>query len=215
MIGMAAKRTSSGWRGKRRFVFVLLLALVSVALWRWTPWPGAWELSHRSRPEALRALPARGANRTLNELVYWMHRAHLEGHDVTNVIHLGIGWSGTDGRHRVLVEASLQRNYDIATRLGLLTPDNLGRLSRGRSAVVTLGPYQGELAEVDHIVPYSLAPEVGNEIANLELLPASLNRRKSDRIGQRQVAYADDFRGAGLITPATHERIRNAAAGRR
>lgn len=212
---MAARRTNGGWRGRRRFVFLLLLTLVGLALWRWTPWPGAWELSRRSRPEVLRALPARGANPTLNELVYWMHRARVQGHDVTNVIHLGIGWSGVEGRHRVLVEASLQRNYDIATRLGLLTTENLDRLSRGRSAVITLGPYRGELAEVDHILPYSLAPEVGNELANLELMPASVNRRKSARVGQRQAAYADAFRGAGLITPQTHERIRGAAAGRR
>lgn len=212
---METRRTKGGWRGKRRFVCLLLFTLVCLALWRWTPWPGAWELSRRSRPEVLRTLPARGANPILNELVYWMHRAREQGHDVTNMIHLGIRWSGTEGRHRVLVEASLQRNYDIANRLGLLTTENLSRLSRGRSAVITLGPYRGELAEVDHIVPFSLAPEVGNDLANLELLPASLNRRKSDRVGQRQLAYADAFQGAGLITPQTHGRVRNAAAGRR
>ena len=37
-------------------------------------------------------------------------------------------------------------------------------------------------AEVDHIVPVSKAPRFENWIGNLEFMPRTLNRRKSDRV---------------------------------
>ena len=46
--------------------------------------------------------------------------------------------------------------------------------------MLTRGPYAGHTAEADHIVPLAYASEVGNELANLELLWAALNRAKSD-----------------------------------
>ena len=51
------------------------------------------------------------------------------------------------------------------------------------------GPYAGQIAEVDHIVPLAQAGGIGNELANLELLPATLNRAKSDKVGERQAAW--------------------------
>ena len=80
-----------------------------------------------------------------------------------------------------LVKASLLRNLDIADKLGLLTPENLALIRRGHSPLVMRGPYTGEPAEVDHIIPLAIAPEVDKEIANLELLPRSVNRRKAQR----------------------------------
>ena len=62
-----------------------------------------------------------------------------------------------------MVKESLLRNLVIAKRLGLLTPANLEALRRGKSPVVNVGPYAGEVAEVDHILP----------------LPSSLNMRKN------------------------------------
>jgi len=65
------------------------------------------------------------------------------------------------------------------------------------------GPYAGELAEVDHIVPRAHALELENEIANLELLPSTLNRRKGAKIGRRQLDYARRFHAAGLLNDAS------------
>jgi hypothetical protein len=44
--------------------------------------------------------------------------------------------------------------------------------------MVTLGPYAGQPAEIDHVIPLSVAPELGKEIANLELMPRTLNRKQ-------------------------------------
>ncbi len=197
-----------GRSGRRSWVWALLLSLFSAAAYWLTPWPISWEIARLSRPETLASLPERGANPRLNQLIYEMALARSRGHNPTNVLRQGVNWGGSHGPRQRWVEASLERNFDIATRLGLLTSENLRRLERGRSAIITTGPYQGELAEVDHIVPVSLAPELGNELANLELTPASLNRRKSNRVGQRQWAYAQSFHEAGLLTPESLERLR-------
>jgi len=197
-----------GRRPLRSFFGALLLGLFCAATYWLTPWPISWEIRQLSRPDILRDLPERGANPRLNRLIHQMARAHSLGHDPTNTLRRGVGWGGTHGTRQRLVESSLERNFNIATRLGLLTPQNLRRLERGRSAMITIGPYTGDLAEVDHIVPVSLAPELGNELANLELMPASLNRRKSNRVGQRQLAYAQTFLEAGLLTPESMERLR-------
>lgn len=60
-------------------------------------------------------------------------------------------------------------------------------MKRGKSPIVTTGPYAGEIAEVDHILPVAKFPQYGKEFWNLELMPQSLNRRKSDTMGQRQL----------------------------
>ena len=81
------------------------------------------------------------------------------------------------------------RNLTILERLGCLTEDNLPKLRRGRAPTITRGPYAGEQAEVDHIVPISKAPRFENWIGNLEFMPRSLNRRKSDKMGERQISH--------------------------
>ena len=58
------------------------------------------------------------------------------------------------------------------------------------------GPYAGEPAEVDHIIPIAVAPELGREIANLEILPRTLNRRKGATMGARQRDLAGKFLAA-------------------
>lgn len=44
------------------------------------------------------------------------------------------------------------------------------------------------------------AGKIDNELANLELLPAILNRAKSDKVGEGQLALARKFHDAGLLS---------------
>jgi hypothetical protein len=69
------------------------------------------------------------------------------------------------------------------------------------------GPYAGEPAEVDHIIPVVIAPELGREIANLEILPRTLNRRKGASMCARQRDLAGKFFAAVLLTRTQYERI--------
>jgi hypothetical protein len=83
--------------------------------------------------------------------------------------------------------------------LGLLTPANLQRLERGYAPLVTKGnpKYIGEVVEVDHAIPIggpNGRPIYENEVANLRMLPISLNREKSanvDHISQGREAKLD------------------------
>ena len=46
-----------------------------------------------------------------------------------------------------------------------------------------------EIAEVDHIVPVSKAPQFESWIGNLEFMLRTLNQRKSDKMGDRQRSH--------------------------
>ena len=74
---------------------------------------------------------------------------------------------------------NLEAQYRLGKIYGLYTADNLKLLKRGRSPFITRGEYQGEKAEVDHLIPVKIAPELECSMANLGWLPKSVNRKKS------------------------------------
>jgi hypothetical protein len=196
--------------GKKAKLFLTILtALLALAWWliRQTP---EFVVADLANPTELRTLGERGANSRLNQIVFWLYEAEEEGRNLTNVIATALGTVYRNETQRDLVQASLLRNFFIARQLGLLTNahQNLAQLHQGRAPTITSGPYAGEKTEVDHIVPRSLAPELDNELANLELMPASLNRKKSDRVTSRQVAHAEKLFAASLLTTETLERVR-------
>ncbi|NCF84738.1 MAG: hypothetical protein GWQ08_04300 [Verrucomicrobiaceae bacterium] len=55
-------------------------------------------------------------------------------------------------------------------------------------------------------MPVSVAPEFGNWIGNLEFMPQTLNRRKSDKMGERQRAMLGSS-GQHLRNLETHVRF--------
>ena len=145
----------------------------------------------------------RAANPRLLKCVYWLNDARSRGIEPESVIDEAQALNLSASQLRApLVEAALLRNLDIAGKLGCLTSENLDRMRRGRSPVISRGPYLGELAEVDHIVPLAVEPALDREIANLELLPRSLNRRKGASMGARQWDYLEKFRKAELLETA-------------
>lgn len=85
------------------------------------------------------------------------------------------------------MKATLLRNLKICDRLAMLTSENLAKLKCGNAPTMMRGPYSRQIAEVDHIVPLAEAAQIGNELANLKPLPATLNRAKNNRVGKRQL----------------------------
>jgi len=69
------------------------------------------------------------------------------------------------------------------------------------------GPYAGEIASVDHIIPRAVAPELDNCIANLELLPLKLNQSKNDKTGALQIDLARKLHSAGLLSSEAKQKI--------
>ena len=135
----------------------------------------------------------RAANPRLRKACYWLHVAQVDGITPASIIDATAHVRTPRGQ---LAKESLLRNLTILERLGCLTGDNLAKLRRGRAPTITRGPYAGEQAEVDHIAPVSKAPRFENWIGNLEFMPRTLNRRKSDRMGERQEAMLNKLRAA-------------------
>ena len=76
----------------------------------------------------------------------------------------------------------------------------MAELRRGKSARIKKGEYAGREAEADHVIPLAVAPELGNQVMNLDLLPAKLNRSKSDKITDRARVFAKELYDAGLLS---------------
>ena len=165
-------------------------------------------IAAQSDPAKLATLGTRGANPRLKRIMYYLAQARQGGADPSEVIHDAQRMNRSAGTPRAaLVKAGVLRNLKICDGLGLLTPENMAALRRGNMPTVTRGPYIGQGAEVDHIVPLAIAPEIGNELANLEMLPGTLNRAKSTKVGERQLALAKKFRDAGMISEASMARV--------
>lgn len=195
-------------RRRKATLTASLLAVVSFLVWQFTPLQAIFVLGNLTDPAKLSTLGERGANSRLNKIVFWLDDARSRGVSVETAVHWSQVLNGTREPRASLVRTSLLHNLKIADGLGLLTTENRERLKRGNAAIITRGPYTGEPVEIDHIVPISVAPELGNELANLEMLPRTENRRKSDRIGERQLAHAELFFQAGLLNQASVEAIR-------
>jgi len=73
---------------------------------------------------------------------------------------------------------------------------------------ITKGQYAGQEAEADHTIPRAVCPELQNQVMNLELLPAKLNRAKSDKVTDRAKVFAKELYEANLLSEAGWEMIR-------
>ena len=99
------------------------------------------------------------------------------------------------------------RNLSIAEKLGATTPQDIDDMSKGKTGDVRNGPYAGQLLSVDHIIPRAVAPELDNVIANLELMPLTMNMSKNDKVTSRQVDFAKKMNAAGLLSSAGLEAV--------
>ena len=143
----------------------------------------------------------RAANRRLRIVVYWLETAKRASLEPAEVLEFAQRKTGYFGSPRASEDtAALLRNRTILERLGCLDGDGMENLRVGRAPTVKRGPYAGEIASVDHIIPRSVTPELDEALFNLEFMPASLNRRKAALVGDRQRALANIWRRMGLLS---------------
>ena len=150
----------------------------------------------------------RAATPRLRKACYWLTQARSEGYDPAAII---------DRAHATALprnpsredeqKAALLRNLQILERLGCLDSQGLDKLRRGDAPTITTGPYTGELATADHIIPRSICPELDNAIFNLEFLPDTLNKEKSAKVGERQLSLARRWRDSGLLSEEGMESV--------
>ena len=150
----------------------------------------------------------RAATPRLRKACYWLNQARSEGYDPAAII---------DRAHAAALprnparedeqKTALLRNLKILERLGCLDSQGLEKLRKGNAPTITKGPYTGELATADHIIPRSICPELDNAIFNLEFLPDTLNKEKSAKVGDRQLSLARRWRNSGLLSEKGMESV--------
>jgi hypothetical protein len=59
------------------------------------------------------------------------------------------------------------------------------------------GPYAGQKTHVDHIIPVSRAPELNANMANLRILPESINIARSNVLDRDALHAAQLFQEIG------------------
>ena len=150
----------------------------------------------------------RAANPRVRKITYWLEVARQQGRDPQTEMDKtmsAVGWGGT--LKGDLTAAAMARNRTIAERLGCLDAEGMALLRRGNAPTINFGPYTGEKLTVDHIIPRAVSPSLDLVLANLELMPNSLNLRKGSKIGQRQIDLANKLLQAGLLSSQEHEVI--------
>lgn len=184
-------------------MFTRILALLWLVLAPFVLAAGEAEiLAPLITPEKIDALDgSRAANPRLKKVAYWMESARRSGQNVAAVIDQAQRKAGYAGTARADVEkVGLLRNLTILERLGCLTDDGMAKLRKGNAPMITRGPYAGDIVEVDHIIPRAVVPELDCKLYNLEFMPSRMNREKSAKIGQRQIALAKQWQAQGLLS---------------
>ena len=159
-------------------------------------------IAEHTDPVKLATLKGEGAaNPRLQKCVYWLACAEEQGQKPEVVLDESAKLNKTAGTpYAGFVSWGLLENLKIAKELGLLTPEGMAELKRGKSATITKGQYAGQKAEADLVIPKAVCPELQNQVMNLELLPASLNRAKSEKVTDRAKVFAKELYDAKLLS---------------
>ena len=150
----------------------------------------------------------RAANPRMQRCVYWLASAEAAGEQPGAVLDEAARLNGTAGTpYAGFIRWGMLENLRLAKQLGILTPEGMAELRRGKSATITKGEYAGQEAEADHVIPVAVCPELRNQVMNLELLPAKLNRSKGAKIGERQKVFAKELHDAKLLSDEGWRRV--------
>jgi len=181
---------------------IFLMLLLSAASCMAAPSTAPVAIAAQTDPTKLATLKGdRAANSRLQKCVYWLAYAEEQGEKPEVVLDESAKLNNTEGTpYAGFVRWGLLENLKIARDLGLLTPEGMAELRRGKSATITNGQYAGQEAEADHVIPRAVCPELQNQVINLELLPTSLNRAKSDKVTERAKVFAKELYDAKLLS---------------
>ena len=183
-------------------MFKLIFAFLFVAVPSVKAGTSASAIASLTDPTKLATLKGeRAANPLLQKCVYWLAYAEEQGEKPEALLDESAKLNKTAGTpYAGFLSWGLLENLKIAKELGLLTPEGMAELRRGKSATITKGKYSGQKAETDDVIPMALCPELQNQVMNLELLPASLIRAKSDKVTERTKVFAKELYEAKLLS---------------
>lgn len=155
---------------------ILFIALMLPLMLAASELPSYEQLSNLTNPEKLSTLKKgnRSGNARLKKLMYLMHEYDVSGTKPKEFLvelykkHGSTPYANGGHVYAPLTEKmNLEAQYRLGRLYGLYTPSNLPLLRKGNAAIVTNGEYAGEKIEIDHLIPFSKAPELENSMANL------------------------------------------------
>ena len=186
-----------------------MLALAAAPSIMAAPSTAVVAIAEQTDPAKLATLKGEGAaNPRLQKCVYWLAHAEEQGQKPEAVLDESAKLNKTAGTpYAGFLSWGLLENLKIAKELGLLTPEGMAELKRGKSATITKGQYAGHEAEAGLVIPKAVCPELQNQVMNLELLPASLNRAKSEKVTDRARIFAKELYEAKLLSEEGWERV--------
>jgi hypothetical protein len=191
------------------FVVKLLLVLLLVTAPLLIAETSASALASLTDPAKLATLKGeRAADSRLQKCVYWLAHAEEQGERPEAVLDESAKLNKTAGTpYAGFVNWGLLENLKIAKELGLLTPEGMAELKQGKSATITKGEYSGQKAEAEDVIPSALCPKLQNQVMNLELIPASLKRAKSDKVTDRAKVFAKELYEAKLLSEEGWQKV--------
>ena len=175
----------------------------------------AMAIASLTDPAKLAALKSdRAVNPLLQKCVYWLAYVEEQGEKPEAVLDQSAKLNKTAGTpYAGFLSWGLLENLKIAKELGLLTPEGMAELKQGKSATITKGKYSGQKAEADCVIPVALCPELQNQVMNLELLPASPKRSKSDKATERAKVFAKELYEAKLLSEEGWKKVQGLKSG--
>ena len=194
---------------RRRWLTIALCLVVVEGIWAGTIEEYVGRVAPLIDPAKLATLAEKGGNPRVQKYTVWLEIARRDGVNPTNVVDGALVSVGVTNKTAAEVTRTVMlRNLQIAGELGCFDDQGLNDMQRGQSPTIRRGPYMGQELTVDHVIPYAVAPELGNVIANLELLPWELNLKKGTKFGQRQRDLVRRLFAAGLLSPEGWKRLR-------
>ena len=196
-----------------KLLLVLLLAATPSIMA--APSTAAVAIASQTDPAKLATLKGEGAaSPRLQKCVYWLAYTEEQGEKPEAVLDESAKLNKTTGTpYADFLNWGLLENLKIAKELGLLTPEGMADLKRGKSATITKGQYAGQKAEADLVIPKAVCPELQNQVMNLELLPASLNRANSDKVTERAKIFAKELYDSKLLSEEGWTKVQGLSHG--
>jgi hypothetical protein len=111
---------------------------------------------------------------------------------------------------KAVKRALMEGLYDHDKYGGVGSFEGSDGMKQGKSVAITEGDYAGQEATADHIIPLSVCPELQNQIFNLQLLPASLNSSKGNKVEAGQLSFAEELNKGGLLSAEGLEAVKKA-----
>lgn len=157
-------------------------------------------IQNQCDPEKLASLAKYGANPRFHRTMNAMHVLDKQGRNLESELDRLLPaeaypdlfyWPGLTRDHFVS-EYSRYHDYGLFD-----TSENLRLMSRGKAPIICRGLNSGQSIDLDHIIPISEAPELGNVMANLRALPFGENRSRGALIDSNALQAMEKFKALG------------------